>query len=145
MITELFYLAIALFGVFLVSQIPHELCHYWLSKRKGGHPKIQIWLWHNIPSMRCLNGTDSLFYFAGVLNAFVLVLFGLILYLFWLPVSIALFVNANVQLFYGVYEGFFINRLPRDTYMKWHYVIYVIAAIIGIILVRGMIASYMGW
>lgn len=142
------YGAYALF-VWTIGFALHELFHYWEGKRQGANVQIKVWFWHSFPSL--ITTFDSLrwpfsFYLMGGLGA------GLILcavstvipFIVWQWFSFWqywVWCVGVINLIYSVYEAVYIDILPRDIYMKWHYILYFIVGIIFSILYWGY-ASY---
>lgn len=128
---------------FLVLWIPafylHELMHALEAKRQGCKTKIQVW-WHNkIPSMRCIvtEGTLKNRWLmnlsGGLYSSIILLITSWILTgIPWLSASVGTL--AIINFIYSLYECTFLDNIPTSVYMKYHYYVYVVGIIIGIII-----------
>ena len=148
MIIELIWLILAFFGVYFISQVTHELCHYLIAVKNKAKAKIEIWWWKRIPSMRVIiisGDAGDWFYFAGVFNSIVYIIgFAMFCYIS-MPIAVACQLIFWMQLFYGIYEGsaFSKGNVDIDAYMKFHYLIYISAILLGIFLMRNQIWNYL--
>lgn len=131
-------IAIPLFFIlFFIAAPIHELFHYLDAWRRGGNPRIEIWFWNGIPSMRCIYSgkTTMLTDFIGGGGTFIVYLiFGGISYYIYYPLFIAFICNAFAQIFYAFYETIFLHRLDVNTYMRYHYYSYIAGALFGLVL-----------
>jgi len=138
----IFWFFVAWFGGFII----HELCHKFECERQGGKGYISIWFHHGIPSMRCgcsYATNDALVRLAGGLYAgILLMIISLISFFIYTPIHIATFICGLVNLTYSFYEMKYLPELDMDKYMFWHYILYLITIIIGLLLMSENIINY---
>ena len=154
MILEFIWLVI-LFGIFWVlGAIGHELFHGIACAIQGYRFRIEIW-WFNLtkkiklPSMRTipvemesLPNEDLFYYLGGIGLGGTFTLVSLIFYFIYAPLFIVLFIIGVMHFFYGIYEGSYIRKLSLNEYMKYHYILYSIGFIIGLLLVANPMIEY---
>lgn len=127
--------------VWILGFILHEFFHLFAAKLQGCDGKIELWFHNGIPSLRYRitdgsPGNIGIIDFVGGLGtSAVLFIMAGIMYFVYEPLMIACFLVGSVNLTYGLYEGFMIRRLTNDPYMKWHYVVYAVTLVVGIIIV----------
>ena len=154
-ILNLLWLIILFFGIWIIGMYIHELFHGLACVIQGAKFSIHIWFYKlkigkhtiKIPSMLCtINGpikNVALFYYLGGIGAgILLLLLSLVFYYVYVPLFIVLFLSGITNFFYGIYEGLLINKIPQDTYMKWHYVLYIVCIVIGMFGLRNIIINY---
>jgi len=157
MITELFRFG-ELFMWFLICWcsvfLLHEFFHVLVCEIQGGKGKIEIW-WYcmqlgSIPSMSCSCEAKigksinwNYFYYAGGLGAgFISTIASIPFYWIYPPLFIGLFILGITNLLYGIYEGLFREKWQDEKYMSWHYLVEIVGVIIGVILLRNIIWSW---
>jgi len=63
---------------------------------------------------------------------------------YWIykPLFIGLFILGVVNVLYGLYEGTYIMKLKRDVYMNYHYLVEIGGVVIGVLMLRNEIWSW---
>ena len=82
------------------------------------------------------------YYLGGIGIGSVFAISSLPFYFLYMPLFITLFLVGMINFFYGLYEGLFIRKLDNIDYMAWHYILYFVTMIIGMILIRNQIINY---
>lgn len=143
LIEMVFWFLISWIGIFYL----HELCHAWACKMQGGKSKIEIWFYKKIiPSMKCSCSklTDDRYfaYAGGIGSGFISTIASIPFYWIYPPLFVGLLIAGIVNFLYGIYEGTYLGRIDFNRYMKWHYVVEIGGIVIGIILLRNIIWSW---
>jgi len=155
MIQEFLWLFFLFWVVWIIGAVGHELFHGLACYLQGAKFKISIWFHEitigkrkfKIPSMQCspegdMKNNDLFYYLGGVGLGGFFILLSVLVFFFSQPLFIVLFLIGCAHFFYGLYEGMFIGKLDLETYMIWHYLVYVIGIAIGALVIRGRIYEY---
>jgi len=122
--------------LWIISFMVHEFGHVFGAMLSGGKADIKIWNYKGIPSMMTVPyGTINKFLFdifGGLLPAIMFTVLALISGYSTLRYSFVTI--AFIQYAYAIYETLLINKLPRDEYMKYHYVLYLVVGVIATVL-----------
>lgn len=144
MIMEIILFVSSIFFSFIL----HEFFHKWAVEIQGGVATISIWFyqpfkkyeWFKIPSMKCSFQGDIrhlyFVYFAGGLGSgCCFIVLSLIAVHINFIVFAGLFCASMIQIFYGLFEGFFRDFLDDDVYMRYHYFVELSGLLTGLIFV----------
>ena len=154
MIFKLLELMIWFMISWIFAFIIHELCHKLSCGRQGGKGKIELWFYKlkgiPIPSMRCwceagsgqsINWNE--FYYSGGIGAGIIsTIVSLPFYWIYKPLFIGLFILGVVNTFYGLYEGLFMQKLKRNIFMNYNYLVEAFGVLVGVLLLRSEIWSW---
>ena len=142
----------------ILAFVLHEYFHKLSCERQGGKAKIEIWFyqpsqkykWLKLPSMRCsceagtgqsLNWKE-IDYMGGIGSGFISIAVSVPFYWLYLPLFIGLFIAGTTNFIYGIFEGTYLRRLRFDDYMRYHYLAEGIGLLLGIVLIREIIWSW---
>lgn len=142
-------LVVFFFLLWILGAIGHELFHGLACYLQKSKFKIRFW-WNELtisgkkiklPSMICnpegiLKDYDMFYYLGGIGIGSLFTLVSLIFYFIYMPLFITLLLVGIANFFYGIYEGLYIRKIDLQIYMNWHYIVYLIAIGLGIVLVR---------
>lgn len=119
--------------LWIVSMIIHEVGHVIGAKLTGGDAHIEFWSWYDIPSLHTVvtkECDDDFFKFSGGMFAFFVYMLASFLTV-WNPyLFYSFFTIGGIQGFYSIYELLLLGKVKMNTYMKWHYVLYLVLWII---------------
>ena len=145
---ELIYMVISFLLLWVPAFILHELMHAFEAWIQGCKTKIEMWLHNGIPSMRCtviegeLSNKKRFALAGGFYSGIILILLSCAtLSIPWLSASLG--VLGIINLIYSIYECLFLYEWSINKYMKYHYIIYIIGGIIGILLYSNLIKGVM--
>ena len=136
---EIIYSIIAFLLLWVPAFLCHEIMHSLEARRQGCKTRIDMWIHKGIPSMRCIvtEGTLKnkwLFALAGGLYTSIILII-----ISWITsgipwLSTAVGTLGIINFIYSLYESTFLHKIPLATYMKYHYFVYAIGIVIGIIM-----------
>ena len=116
----------------------HELFHKWEAEAQGCTAEIELWNHKGIPSMYCTyHGTladrSRFLLMGGLGSGLVLLLLSIALYNYWWA-FVPVFTVGLINLSYSYYEMKYRPILTLNDYMKWHYILYLIVGVLGLVL-----------
>lgn len=148
MILELLQLVIIFIITWFVGFFLHELWHLFICQQYGGIGRIRLTNHKGISSAYCeCDGCTERFLFklmGGLGTAIFLIPIGIALFSIYTPLGVSLFIVGLVNLPYSFYEATFLDRWNKEKYMKWHYVLYGIMIMLGLIITGQNIINYLG-
>ena len=121
--------------------------HLLEAKRQGGNGSIKFRWYNGIPGyiiyIRNVKNIRLVDFAGGIYSSIILITLALIFRLISFPIYFSLMLVGVVNFFYGIYEGIFIRKMDAKSYMKFHYLIYLMVTIIYFIEQGGNIVSYL--
>jgi len=151
-VINLLILVFIFFMIWILAFLGHELCHILEANRQGADGGYIIVTSHKgIPSLVCswYGETSELAIYAGgvysgiiYLAISILTMFGI--YSWGFPLIFSFFTLGIVNIFYGLYEGMYLEDLEYDEYMRYHYIIYIICIISCLIIMWKPLIGYLG-
>ena len=150
MIINLLILLVSFLVIWTLGFLLHEWCHLFEARRHGMDGWISIGRYMGIPTFSVYfygETPTSVYYAGGVYSGLIYLLISLIgipfLYTWGFPIVASLFTVGIVNLFYGIYEGMFIEKLNTDSYIKYHYILYGICILACLIVMWNPLVSYL--
>lgn len=151
MIINLFILILTFLVIWILGFLGHEYCHLIEARRHGKDGWIEIGSYKGIPTFSVYfygEVPDSVYYAGGIYSGIIYLLMSLIgmifIYTWGFPFVSSLFTVGIVNIFYGMYEGKYINELDTDEYMKYHYILYAICIVACLIIMWKPLVYYLG-